>query len=276
MKLKTLITATIIAILTFSSCSGKKKEKAEEQPIELTPYNTSVKGYLSKVFQIQEGSYKLEMPKETFRKVSIQVKVVSVDKGDADDYSFSSQHRGPLYLSVCNKDGQPITGYSNIPCEYQMGALLKGMAENIGEENWILFEDYNDYDTPKDAATFIITSKKIEKPGRSTSSSNAMESNTESDNDLEETTASSNSNSQDWDKVLDDYEAYVDKTIKIYKKLKNNDMNAMTEYADLMEKAESLQKNLDKAQGNDDLSAKQIGRMMKIQTKMLQAVQDMK
>ncbi|NDV68810.1 DUF6591 domain-containing protein [Dysgonomonas sp. 25] len=272
MKLKTLFAIAIIAILAFSSCSGNKKDKVEEQPKELTPYDTTVKGYLSKVFQVKEGSYKLEIPKETFRKVFIQVKIVSIEKGDTDDYSFESQHRGPLYLSVCNKDGQPIANYSNIPCEYQMGTLLKGMAENVGEENWILFEEYNDYEMPKDAATFIITSKKIERP-RGTSSS----SNTESDNDFEkEEKSSSTSNSKDWDKILDDYEAYIDKSIKLYKKLEDNDMSAVAEYADLMGKAEDLQKSLDEADRNDDLSAKQLGRMLKIQTKMMEAAKDMK
>lgn len=37
--------------------------------------------------------------------------------------------------------------------------------------------------------------------------------------------------SSDWDKLLDEYEQYVDQYVKTYKKAMNGDMSAMAEYA---------------------------------------------
>lgn len=47
-------------------------------------------------------------------------------------------------------------------------------------------------------------------------------------------------------------------------------MSAMTEYASMLEKAESLSKKLEKAQ--DDLTASQAARFLKLQQKLTNAV----
>ena len=64
--------------------------------------------------------------------------------------------------------------------------------------------------TPEGAATFIISSKEIQ-PDESRESSSLEDNNDVSSDDKEK-----------WDKVLDDYEEYVDKTIAIMKKMKRN------------------------------------------------------
>lgn len=82
----------------------------------------------------------------------------------------------------------------------------------------------------------------------------------------------SSSKSQNWDKVLNKYDDYTDEYIKYYNKAKNGDMSALQEYPKLMQKAEELQKSLAKAQNDNSLTSKQINRMTKIQTKMLNAI----
>ncbi|WP_310559837.1 DUF6591 domain-containing protein [Flavobacterium sp.] len=79
--------------------------------------------------------------------------------------------------------------------------------------------------------------------------------------------------SQDYDKMLDDYEEYVDEYVKFYKKAMKGDTDALSEYPAMMEKATEFQKSIQEAQGNDQLSVKQITRMSEIQTKMLHAMQ---
>lgn len=76
--------------------------------------------------------------------------------------------------------------------------------------------------------------------------------------------------SENWDSVLDEYEKYCDKAVALYKKVQAGDMNAMTEYASLVESAESLQKKLENA--SSDLSAAQAARLNKIAAKMAKAM----
>lgn len=79
--------------------------------------------------------------------------------------------------------------------------------------------------------------------------------------------------SQDYDKMLDEYDEYVVEYVKFYKKAMKGDSDALAEYPALMEKATEFQKSMEEAQSNDQLSIEQITRMSEIQTKMLQAMQ---
>ncbi|MDE7350044.1 MAG: hypothetical protein K2N25_03175 [Muribaculaceae bacterium] len=82
--------------------------------------------------------------------------------------------------------------------------------------------------------------------------------------------ASASSSSEDWNKVLDEYEKYCDKVVAVAKKAKAGDISAVTEYASLVESAESLQKKLENA--GSELTAAQAARMSKIAAKMAQAM----
>lgn len=93
------------------------------------------------------------------------------------------------------------------------------------------------------------------------------------DKDLEyqETSSSSSSSSGNgWDSVLDDYEKFVDKYIKLFKKAQNGDTSVITEYAECLEKAESLQSKLENAKS--ELTSKQVSRLTKIINKLSNAV----
>ena len=79
--------------------------------------------------------------------------------------------------------------------------------------------------------------------------------------------------SSDWDKVLDEYEKYVDQLIETLKKAKSGDMAAMTEYAKLGAKAQKLCSQLEKAKG--DMNTAQMQRYIKILKKMTDAMSSM-
>ena len=74
----------------------------------------------------------------------------------------------------------------------------------------------------------------------------------------------------DWDKVLNEYEKYVDQYIKTYKKAMKGDMSAMSEYVKLAEKAQELSEKIDKAKG--EMSDAQMKRYLKITKKMNDAL----
>ena len=74
------------------------------------------------------------------------------------------------------------------------------------------------------------------------------------------------SSSTDWDAVLDEYEKYVDSYIKLVNKVNKGDVSALSEYAEMLEKAESFADKLDNA--DDEMTAMQLARYEKITMKM--------
>ena len=81
------------------------------------------------------------------------------------------------------------------------------------------------------------------------------------------------SDSQDWDALLNSYEEYVNKYISYVKKAAKGDMDALTEYPALMNKAQELGDKMKGAKGN--MSASQWERYNKITMKMAKAAQEM-
>lgn len=261
----------VVGALFLASCGGNKQTKSEDKTVELKPYEKKVKGYLADVFEVVEGTYKMECKRNMFLEGQIQVKIKSIGKGDSSDYGFHDGNSGPLFLTVCNKEGQPIANFTDIPSSFEADGLLKDMVSKEGDENWILFKDFLKDILPEDAATFFVTSKKIEKDKRSslTSSNNESEDNDE-DNTLSDT------GDKKWDKMLDDYEAYADKYITMMKKVNDDDsLDALLDYPDLLEKAKKLEKSLKEAETSKSLSSKQVKRMVKIQVKMMDAMSEM-
>lgn len=83
----------------------------------------------------------------------------------------------------------------------------------------------------------------------------------------------SSTGSEDWDELLESYEEYVDKYISYLKKASKGDMDALSEYPALMEKAQELSEKIQKTQS--DMPATQWARYNKISMKMLKAAQEM-
>ena len=79
--------------------------------------------------------------------------------------------------------------------------------------------------------------------------------------------------SADWDKILDEYEQYVNKYYSFAEKVSKGNASAMTDALSMAEKAASLAEKLDRA--DDNLSTAQMNRLLKIQNKMAQAATKM-
>lgn len=91
----------------------------------------------------------------------------------------------------------------------------------------------------------------------------------EGDSDEDDDELASSKNSTNWDKVLDEYESYVNQYIVLMKKAQNGDMSAINEYAEMLEKAESFADKLENA--DDAMTPAQMARYTKITAKMTQA-----
>lgn len=83
----------------------------------------------------------------------------------------------------------------------------------------------------------------------------------------------SDSGSADWDKILDEYEQFVNKYYNYAEKVSKGNASAMTDALSMAEKAQSLADKLERA--DDNLSTAQANRLLKIQNKMIQAASKM-
>ena len=72
-----------------------------------------------------------------------------------------------------------------------------------------------------------------------------------------------------WDKCLDDYNNYLKEYIKHYKKSINGNSLSLSKYPYMKAKSEELQKRLTDAQKKSLLTKKQIKRIAKIQTQIV-------
>lgn len=97
-------------------------------------------------------------------------------------------------------------------------------------------------------------------------STSDMEDNDDEEENEDSEAFSSDSDSKDWDGLLDSYEEYVDEYVSFFKKASNGDMDALSEYPSLLEKAQSLSDELSGAQGS--MSSSQWSRYMRITNKM--------
>lgn len=81
-----------------------------------------------------------------------------------------------------------------------------------------------------------------------------------------------NISSEEVDDMLDSYDDYMDSYVSLAKKMQDDPSNSeiMSEYTEYMKKATDLADKLEKCKG--DMSTKQIQRMMKIQSRMAEAM----
>lgn len=83
----------------------------------------------------------------------------------------------------------------------------------------------------------------------------------------------SDTDTPDWNELLDSYEQYVDKYISYVKKAAKGDMDALAEYPSLMEKAQEFSEKMEGAQSK--MSESQWGRYIKITNKMTKTLQEL-
>lgn len=112
----------------------------------------------------------------------------------------------------------------------------------------------------------------------STKLDTSEESSEESIKNIKESVKTSNeifsdTDSPDWNELLDSYEQYVDKYISYVKKTANGDMDALAEYPSLLQKAQEFSEKMKGAQSK--MSESQWARYMKITNKMTKALQEL-
>lgn len=93
--------------------------------------------------------------------------------------------------------------------------------------------------------------------------------------DVDSDDSYSDSGSENWDKLLDSYERYVDEYIAMAKKAKNGDPSALEEYTSLMKEAQEYADRLERARRDNNISNAQLARLQRINQKFQKAAQEL-
>ena len=265
----------VLFLLLFFSCN----EKVET----IRPVSSKIDGPLGDYFEVVQRDYKIvgNQVNFEFKRIddgmmeSPMVAELLDDSGNLIGTSTvdSNSNHDDLRFLYANKTGESSAiAFSMIglnPARVRFSSSSPASTKALEEEkevSTVLEEDVAVEDTLVIEAEDVVVEEEIDDVAE-----------VEEEEEEEEIISTSptspinsdSSGSKQWDKVLDDFEKYVDQYISLLKKSKSGDLSAMTEYVSFLEKAEKLEKDLDRAE--DELSASQLQRYLKITQKMTNA-----
>ena len=271
--MKTKILYAILAIIAFliTSCGGGTKEVIIKNSSK--DFVGDLKGYL----EVVDGNYTLVKPSMD---LILTVKLKAIKQLEI------GKEFGEIRAELRDENGMPISGASTfvlakegwVTTESENSKVDDALKDGQGE--FAVQFKYDTYSSgggslgatdamkiaSKKAKTFAIVSSKFKEVS---SSSSSVSSSTSSSNNNEEKTSSNKSGSENWDKLLESYEKYINQYISLLKKAKAGDASALSDYPSMMQKATDLQIRITNASG--DLSTAQMERFTKQQTKLMNA-----
>jgi len=265
--------------LLVMSCSKIPEER------EVTASNAEVTGFIKDYIEVVDGSYKFTNNGKEGR-VTVKLKL---KEQPSESYYITNYSRIRIN-AIGDNDEIFDTGAYGFEAKYNEFNKVKELLENgnVGDTKTISFTwQYLGQDKDlasrifNEAVTFEIIDDGFaagEKPEKS----KIITENTEEGEDYdaiteehrlnEEANATNNTKSEvDYDKWLDDYEAYFNTLVKLTKKVENGDMSAYLEYAELLNKANSISSRLHDAEG--DMTPAQTARLYRIIQKYSQEIQ---
>jgi hypothetical protein len=274
MKKTTILTMIAFVAIILSSCGGGSKE--------FTVKNNSVDfaGDLQGYLEVVDGNYTVSKPGS---ELILTIKLKAIKQLE------STKEFDEIRLELTDESGMPISGMSTFTisksgwCTTESENTKVDNALKSGSGDFAVQFVYDTYSTgggslsrsdalkiaSKKAKGFSITNSKFKEEAVSSSESSSSSYSSTSDDEDDEEVVAKKSGSENWDKILVDYEAYTDKYIKLLKKANAGDMSVMTEYMEMLEKAQEFQESLENA--DDDLSPAQMQKFTKIQMKLMNA-----
>ena len=246
-----------------------------DKPKTLKPLSSKIEGPLAECFEVVVKDYPIigGQVNVEFKKINdclIDTPIVAEFLDDAGNVIASSKVNGnqkDLNFLLANKVGETSTIAFTIGNDKPKQARFSSSIpseENNGESKIAIESEEVSIDVVKEESdTMIVIEEEVDEEGE-------IEDDEDEDDEDEITPQSvSSTSSKDWDRLLDDYESYVDQYIKLMKKASSGDLSAMTEYVSFLEKAEKLEEELNEAK--NDLSVAQSQRLIKISKKMSNA-----
>jgi hypothetical protein len=268
-KTSKLFGVVLMVTLFLSSCSPtEKKVKAD---------NTNISGFINKYLKVVNGEYQFtNNGDDAFITVQFELKEKPEMK------ICRKKHPESVRLNPIDDSGNIFdTGsYGFSPSRTEM-SKIKDLLNN-GEKNgkirvsfkWDYYGVSKKEGKPifKKATSFEIIDNTFNYCSKTSNDDLHWDDGFVRSNETVKSKGSlSKKGSVKWDKTLDSYDEYVNQYVKLIKKINQGDTSIMTEYAEMMEKANDFSNKLNNA-GND-LSTSQMTRFMKIQTKLASAIE---
>lgn len=235
MKKGLLIAANLILAFGLFSCK-------EEMPESLKPATLTIEGNLGALFEIVDDDYKIDKNSSEFQ--------FNVKRTDKESIGFNKMGFG---YEIYNGKGEVIDSKKPVleplhPFTFPQNT----MSLNPGQIGSLKIDIQGWPDKLAGAKTFKIFLECNETDADEMSS--------------EPSTYMTESSSDKWDEILDEYEAYCTKVASCARKAQAGDFSAISEYASLLERAQSLEDKLENAKS--DLTSAQVARLGKIASKM--------
>ena len=164
-------------------------------------------------------------------------------------------------INLIDKEGIPVKDLDLVNEDYlKLKKLLTG---DEGDTQEVIFE--GKYHAGKEAINWFNEAEQF--TPRLTSNIKIQK-----NKEAKETSLFSDEESEDWKQLRDTYDAYVTKYTACVKEMEQGDMNALSEYPALLQKAQELGEKLEDAQGS--MSISQWDKYLKITNKLTMALSE--
>lgn len=267
---KFLIFSAILCMgLALAACSSKGS-KGDSDSKEISPTTTKFNvGNLSSYVEVTDDDAKLVKDNANY-KLHVKLKLVKEVPADIKEMLNSDDCDITCFINLVDDSGNKLMGDENLIDDEVLISLLKDkeVGQTVDAEFYVA--DFGD--AVEKAVKFTPNEVSVEAPENTSDSDSSVSSDDESD-DTDDVTADESTGSSNWDEVLDEYEEYTDKYISLLKRSANGDLSVVSEYQEMMEKAQSLGNKLSNAQGT--MTPAQIARYEKILKKYSDAASDM-
>lgn len=265
-KITHRIFAITVIIFTLAACSKKEKQ--------VNVSNIEISGTIKNYLKVVDGTYKFTNNGDD---AFITVEFELIEKPNIE--LCRKKHPDDIRINAISEDGTIFdTGtYGFVPNSDEMNKLkdLLNSGEK-GDKKSIAFKwDYYGV-SKKDgkpifekATSFEIIDNTFDECAKITKDDIHWDDENKGAKNLKSTSTGQ----QDWDELLVSYESYINQYIKLMKKAKDGDMDAMAEYPEYMEKAKDLQDKMDKAKSK--LTSKQLAKYVRLQTEFTNSLSNL-
>lgn len=249
--MKRLIKFSVLAVLITTICISCGSKITE---VTVKNKSTDINGYLNGYLEVVDGSYKISMVENNLI-LNVKLKVVK-QLEESELYEISAE--------LLDESDMPLSGLGTFLASYMnfsddIDKINDALKEGTGEITVKLIYSVGE-DNSKESEALKIASEKA----KSFSINSKIK---------DDVTISENNGDKNWEKILTDYESYTNQCIKLLKKANSGDVSAMTEYLEVLQKAQDIQESFLEAE--DDITTAQMERFIKIQKKLIDATSDM-
>ena len=249
--MKRLIKFSVLVVLITTICISCGSKITE---VTVKNKSTDINGYLNGYLEVVDGSYKISMVENNLI-LNVKLKVVK-QLEESELYEISAE--------LLDESDMPLSGLGTFLASYMnfsddIDKINDALKEGTGEITVKLIYSVGE-DNSKESEALKIASEKA----KSFSINSKIK---------DDVTISENNGDKNWEKILTDYESYTNQCIKLLKKANSGDVSAMTEYLEVLQKAQDIQESFLEAE--DDITTAQMERFIKIQKKLIDATNDM-